>query len=112
MDKRAKSSPPLTNEELAKKFKSNFELVNHAIKMAENMIRTGRDRIEAEFQNRAMMVLEEINTGKVSLDKDLNLKNASSQDHFMFDEDLKPQLIYEDEEREGRYRTTEVREDE
>ncbi|MCE2982304.1 MAG: hypothetical protein LW832_01940 [Parachlamydia sp.] len=59
-----------TNEKLAKKFKSNFELVNYAIKLAENMIRTGRDaRVKSEVQNRAMLILEEISEGKDHFDE-------------------------------------------
>lgn len=60
----------LTNELLAKKFKSNFELVNYAIQLAENMIRSGRDaRVKSEIQNRAMLILEEIFEGKDSFDQ-------------------------------------------
>ena len=64
-----KKSHPLTNEALAKKFKNNFELVNYAIQLAENMIKTGRDaRIKADVQNRAMLVLGEITEGKDQFD--------------------------------------------
>jgi len=60
----------LTNESVNKKFKSNFELVNYAIKLAENMIKTGRDaRVKSDIQNRAMLVLEEINEGKDRFDE-------------------------------------------
>lgn len=52
---------PLTNEKVRKKFKSQFELVNYAIKLAENMIRTGRDcRVKTESQNRALQIMSEI----------------------------------------------------
>lgn len=55
----------LTNEELRKNFKNQFELVNYAIKLAENMIKTGRDaRVKGETQNRAMQILDEITYGK------------------------------------------------
>ncbi len=54
----------LTNEQLKKKFKSQFELVSYAIKLAENMIRTGRAaRIKSESQNPAMLTLGEIEEG-------------------------------------------------
>lgn len=57
----------LTNETVKKKFKSQFELVGHAIKLAENMIKTGRGpRVKSESQNVAIHVLDEI---KVGLDK-------------------------------------------
>lgn len=59
----------LTNEDLTGRFKSNFNLVNYAIKLAENMIQSGRDpRVKSDLQNRAMLVLEEICAGKDYLD--------------------------------------------
>ena len=60
----------LTNEDLKKKFgASNFELVNYAIKLAENMIKTSRDaRVKSDMQNRALLVLEEIIEGKDQFD--------------------------------------------
>lgn len=59
------SKEHITNEELRKKFKNQFELVNYAIKLAENMIYTGREaRTESGLENRAMQVLEEITSGK------------------------------------------------
>ena len=64
-----KKNHPLTNEILAKKFKNNFELVNYAIKLAENMIKTGREsRVKSDTQNRAMLILQEINEGKDQFD--------------------------------------------
>lgn len=60
----------ITNEELRKKFKSQFELVKYAINLAENMILTGREpRAKIEGQNRAMQILEEIVTGKDKFDE-------------------------------------------
>jgi len=60
----------LTNELIGKKFNSQFELVNYAIKLAENMIYTGRDpRIKTESQNRALQVLTEILNNKDFLDE-------------------------------------------
>lgn len=54
-----------TNENLSKKFKNNFELVNYAIKLAENMIESGREpRVKSDVQNRAMLVLQEIREEK------------------------------------------------
>ena len=53
---------------MTKKFKSSFDLVNYAIKLAENMIKTGRDaRVKSDVQNRAMLILEEIRRGKRSI---------------------------------------------
>ncbi len=65
-----KKNKTFTNEELSKKFKSNFDLVNYAIQLAENMIKTGRDtRVRSEIQNRAMLILEEISEGKDQFDE-------------------------------------------
>ncbi len=55
----------LTNEKLKAKFTSQFELVNYAIKLAENMIHTGRGpRVRVESDNVAQNVLAEIQAGK------------------------------------------------
>lgn len=60
----------LTNEKVCKKFGSQFELVNYAIKLAANMIMTGRDsRVKIDSQNRAMQVLSEILNDKDSFDE-------------------------------------------
>lgn len=77
MDKKIKIH--LTNEEVVKKFKSNFDLVNYAIQLADNMIRTGRDaRVKSEIQNRAMLILEEIHEGKDHFDEiDADIKTSS-----------------------------------
>lgn len=54
----------LTNETVKKKFKSQFELVGHAIKLAANMIKTGRGpRLKSESQNVAVNILDEIKAG-------------------------------------------------
>jgi DNA-directed RNA polymerase subunit omega len=59
-----------TNEKLSKKFVSQFDLVNYAIRLAENMIRTGRDpRVKTEFQNRSMQILAEIAQDKDQFDE-------------------------------------------
>lgn len=59
----------LTTEELSKKFKNQFEMVNYAIKLAEGMIRTGRaSRVETDSQNPAQQVLEEIVAGEDTLE--------------------------------------------
>jgi hypothetical protein len=55
----------LTNEQLRKKFISQFELVNYAIRLAENMIKSGRaPRVKLDTQNAAMQILAEISAGK------------------------------------------------
>ena len=51
----------LTCESLAKKFKSPFELANYAMKVARNMLETGRrSKINVGIDNPARMALEEI----------------------------------------------------
>lgn len=59
----------LTNESLSKKFVSQFDLVNFAIHVAKDMIKSGREtRARKEIQNRAQQILEEIAEDKVLLD--------------------------------------------
>jgi len=53
----------ITNEKLKKKFKSQFNLVNYAIKIADRRIKSGSEsRIRADNQNLALSVLSEITT--------------------------------------------------
>lgn len=60
----------LTNEKVRKKFSSQFDLVNYAIKLAANMIMSGRDsRVKIDSQNRAMQVLSEILNDKDQFDE-------------------------------------------
>lgn len=60
----------ITNELIRKKFTSQFDLVNYAISLAENMIRSGREpRIKMDTQNRAMQVIGEIVTGNDQFDE-------------------------------------------
>lgn len=60
----------LTNEKIRKRFVNQFELVNYAIKLAENMIRTGRDpRVKVDSHNRSLQVIGEIASGKDYLDE-------------------------------------------
>lgn len=105
MDRKGKVH--LTNEEVKKKFKNNFDLVNYAIRLAENMIKTGRDaRVKSDVQNRAMLILEEISEGKDHFD---DIETTAVKGAFDFDHEgaLKPALVFE--ERENRkYRTAEV----
>ena len=59
----------LTNETLSKKFVSQFDLVNFAIHVAKDMIKSGREtRARKEIRNRAQQILEEITEDKVLLD--------------------------------------------
>jgi len=54
---------PLTNENLVKKFRSNFDLVTHAIDLAEQMILAERvplSSVDAREESVMSLVLEEI----------------------------------------------------
>src|SRR5690242_11070900 len=51
----------LTNEELLKRIKNQFELVRYAIQLAENTIRSGREpSLSHDSQNVAYQILAEI----------------------------------------------------
>ena len=59
----------LTNEKIRKKFNSQFELVNYAIRLAENMIKSGREpRVKTDSKNRALQILSEILNNKDRFD--------------------------------------------
>lgn len=78
---------PLTSEELKSKFKNNFDLVNYAIKLAENMIQSGREtRVKSDMQNKAMLILAEIEQGKDIFDQ---LPEVSASSDFETDRDQK-----------------------
>lgn len=69
MDKQTVFKESLTNEKIRAKFSSQFELVGYAIKLAENMIKTGRgSRVKTDSQNRAFQILAEIASNKDVLD--------------------------------------------
>lgn len=95
-----------TNEELAGKFKNNFDLVNYAISLAENMIQSGRDpRVRrGDVQNRAMLILEEIREGKDIFDEipEEGLKPQNSQRNENSYEAREPREPREHREREPR----------
>lgn len=67
---------PITNENIKRKFKSQFELVNYSIKLAEQMIHTGRaPNIKADSLNPAVIIIEEIEEGKDKLEDVLPVSN-------------------------------------
>lgn len=106
MDRKTKIH--LTNEDMTKKFKSSFELVNYAIKLADNMIKTGRDaRVKSDVQNRAMLILEEIHEGKDHFDE-IETTAGSGSVEFDMDGTLKQPLVFEERAESRKYRTTEV----
>lgn len=51
----------LTNEYIKKDFKSSFDLINYAIKLAKDMIKSDRPcRVSTPIHNRAYQILLEI----------------------------------------------------
>lgn len=51
----------LTNEKLLKRFKSQFELVDHAIEVAKHIVISGKEsRGKADNQNIALDVIEDL----------------------------------------------------
>lgn len=59
----------LTNEAIRKKFNSQFELVNYAIKLSEQMIHSGRGpNVVTESENAAVIIISEIEQGKDKYD--------------------------------------------
>jgi hypothetical protein len=98
-----KKNVSLTNEVLAKKFKNNFELVNYAIQLAENMIHTGRDaRVKSDMQNRAMLILQEINEGKDHFDVIPEAVERANENHFPRDAEEKKSRYAPEERTERR----------
>ena len=55
----------LTNQQLLKRFKNQFELVRYAMQLVENAIKSGRElNIDCDSQNVAFQVLAEIYSNK------------------------------------------------
>ncbi len=72
----------ITSEKVRKRFKSQFEMVNYAIKLAANMISTGRDcRVKTESHSRAIQVLNEILNNKDQFDEILELPPEEVLNH-------------------------------
>lgn len=59
----------LTNQQISKKFTNQFDLVNYAILLCENMIKSGRaPRVKVDVDNPVVQILAEIEAGKDRLD--------------------------------------------
>lgn len=96
-----------TNESLSKKFKNNFDLVNYAIRLAENMIKTGRDaRVKSEVENRAMLILEEINEGKDQFDEVKEPVPRTA--HHSINGELHQELLNEERNEKRKYRAVDM----
>ncbi len=61
----------LTNEILQKRFKSQFDLVRYAIKLAVRKVELNKDATYPDLENIATEVLEEIAEGYDSCDEEL-----------------------------------------
>lgn len=71
----------LTNEKLKQKFSSQFDLVNYAIKLAENMIASGRaPRVATENQNIALQIMMELSEGKDTFEEDEEEEKEEDKD--------------------------------
>jgi DNA-directed RNA polymerase subunit omega len=102
----------LTNEDVRGKFKSSFDLVNYAIRLAENMIRTGRDaRVKSEIQNRAMLILEEIHEGKDQFDE-IQVTMASNVSDIDLEGSIPNRVVYEERSERRKYRSSDAYEGE
>jgi len=53
-----------TNEKLSKRFKSNFELVNYAIHLAEDKIKAGRDTAGIQQDNLVVSIISDLAAGR------------------------------------------------
>lgn len=54
----------LTNEEISKRYRSQFDLVNHAIRLASHLIQSGYEPSPAVAENIVNDVLKDIETGR------------------------------------------------
>ena len=61
----------LTNEILQKRFKSQFDLVRYAIKLAVRKVELNKDATYPDLENIATEVLDEIAEGSDSYDEEL-----------------------------------------
>jgi len=76
------SKDRLTTERLKKKFNSPFDLVNYSIKLAKDMIYTGRGcRVETTVGNKAYQVLLEIAEDKDHLTEFVDDEDDEDQDN-------------------------------
>lgn len=65
----------LTNEKLTRRFKNQFDLVNHTIKVAGNLISTGRaPQVEVDIKNPAVQALAEVECGRELLESVITKK--------------------------------------
>ena len=80
------SEDSLTIETIAKKFNSQFDMVNHAIHVVANMIESGRaSRVKTASKNPAAQVIAEMFVGKDFLEEikpaEINQVNDQPPEH-------------------------------
>jgi DNA-directed RNA polymerase subunit omega len=79
-----------TVEMLKKLYPNDFELVNYAIKLAKNMLHTGRDpRVKIPSRNAATIVLEEVAQGVDKFDEIVTKETVEFEEKPI---DHKPEL--------------------
>lgn len=77
---------------MGEKFKSQFELVDHAIKVVNNLVRSGRaPRIKTDIQNPAVVALEEINQGR-DVYEDVPVMAVHEQATYAFQTSREPEV--------------------
>lgn len=78
----------LTNELLQKRFKSQFDLVLYAIKIAENRVKSGHDDLhDLDTENLATEILDEIAEGRDTFE---NIIQAADDDEEEDEEEVQP----------------------
>ncbi len=80
----------LTTEKINKTFENQFDLVNYAIKMVEELVMSGRHtRVKYDVDNPALIVLEEILKGKDKFEEEKEEKKIVYEDLVPKEEDPK-----------------------
>lgn len=88
----------LTNEFLRKKFKSQFDLVNYAIKRAEYAVKSGHEpHVKIDSQNLAAKILAEITIDESK--NEFSAQDASSYNPMNFIAEI--DVLIEEESKSG-----------
>lgn len=78
----------LTNEELTKHFSNPFELVNHAIDLAKNMVGGGHELSDLGDKNAAGIILAKVLKNRESEEKSEALMELEQKKSVAEDKDL------------------------
>lgn len=84
----------LTIEPLRKLFKNNFDLVNYAIKLVQQMVKSGRDsHIKTSVQNKSFQILQEILNGRDENNDNFEsrIQDLEKEMHKELEEQAKPE---------------------